>query len=188
MASESTRAIYVLTGGPCAGKTTLLEALLGRGFPVLHEAAAEVILEGALRPGEDAARFQEEVLRRQLSKERAAPPGVVFADRGVGDHFGYLDHYRAVRGLDLEGSLFKEALERAWAEALPRYRAVFVLEQSPLFVATAVRRETGAEAAAIHRAIVAAYRSRHPRVIEVPFVPVEDRVEAVLRAVEAGAR
>lgn len=38
----------VLTGGPCCGKTTLIEELNKRGYPVLHETAREVLNEGKL--------------------------------------------------------------------------------------------------------------------------------------------
>ncbi len=178
--------IFVLTGGPCAGKSTLLAELARRGFPVIQEAARGVILEGRLTPSRDPLEFQREVLRRQLAWERCAPPGTVFADRGVGDHFGYLEHYRIHRGLDLSAP-FSGELASAWEEARPRYGAVFLLERSPRFTPASYRREAEAEAEAIHRAIVEAYRARHPRVVDVAWGPIEERAEKVMAFAEAAA-
>src|SRR5882672_8774530 len=142
--------IHILTGGPCAGKTTLLEELARRGFPVIPEAARMVIQDGRLTPAADPLEFQREVLRRQLAFERAAPSGVVFADRGVGDHFGYIEYYRAVRGIDILAT-FAGELAIAWDEARPRYGAIFLLDQGLTYTPTAYRRESEAEAAAVHQ-------------------------------------
>ena len=177
--------IFVLTGGPCAGKSTLIDELARRGRSVIREAAREVIVEGRLHPGRGALEFQCEVLRRQLLAETTRPPGVVFADRGIGDHFGYLDHYRRTRGSDLSGTNFFRDLEGAWEEARARYRAVFVLEQSPRFLRESHRLEEADEARAIHEALEAAYRARHPRVIPLPWTPLEERTDALLRLAEA---
>ena len=177
--------IFVLTGGPCAGKTTLIEELARRGWPVIPEAAREVILEEKLNPGRDILEFQREVLRRQVRAEAARGSGPVFSDRGIGDHFGYLAHHLAARGFEVPAE-FAEELERAWAEALVRYRAVFVLEQAPRFSRVSYRREDAAEARAIHAALEAAYRSRHPLVISVPWGPLGERADRVLALIPGG--
>jgi predicted ATPase len=175
--------ILVVTGGPCAGKTTLITRLGDLGHPVIPEAAAEVILEGR-HPSREPVAFQREVLRRQLQKEAAAGEGLIFADRAVGDHFGYLEYYRTHCGLDLAGNEFLRELDLAWESSRGNYRAVFLLEQNPEFVPSNYRRENSLEARRIHQALRAAYATRHPRVIEVGWAPVEDRVRAVLGAVE----
>jgi predicted ATPase len=175
--------IFVLSGGPCAGKTTLIDEIRRRGWPVIPEAAREVILEGKLHPGLDILEFQEEVLRRQVAAEAARPPGPVFSDRGIGDHFGYVAHYGRARGVDVAGTRFAAQLEAAWEEARRRYRAVFILEQSPLFSRESYRRESAGEARAIHAALEAAYRARHTDVRGVPWEPLGERAERILRAV-----
>ena len=71
--------ILVVTGGPCAGKTTLITRLGELGHPILPEAAAEVIIEGIHHPSRDPVAFQREVLRRQLGREATAPEGTVFS-------------------------------------------------------------------------------------------------------------
>jgi len=184
---------FILTGGPCAGKTTLLAELRRRGHPVIPEAARAVILEGQFHPSRDPLEFQRAVLRRQVSLEEASlrETGVeesVFVDRAIGDHFGYLEHYRNHCGLDLLQSDFQRELLEAWEKALGRYAAVFLLEQNPDYVSAVYRRESAAQALAIHQALASAYRSRHPRVLNIPWCSLEKRVEEILAAVGKSRR
>ena len=43
--SRQEKQIYVITGGPCTGKTTILNDLHEKGYRVLHEIARKVIEE-----------------------------------------------------------------------------------------------------------------------------------------------
>ncbi len=172
-------AIFVLTGGPCSGKSTAIAGLERRGHAVIHEAAREVILEGKLHPARDPLEFQREVLRRQIRSELSVRGGPVFADRGIGDHFGYLEYYRKSRGIEIAADFLPE-LEAAWKDAAGRYAAVLLLGQNPVFSAEVYRRETAEEAKAIHDALAASYRSRHPRVIDIPWMPPGERADLIL--------
>lgn len=99
----------VLTGGPCAGKTTTIsrieEYLTEKGYHVLvlNECATEII-KGGIRPfGEGAVSvydFQNEILNLQLYKEKRykeivskmpeETKCILLADRGVIDNKAYL--------------------------------------------------------------------------------------------------
>lgn len=99
----------VLTGGPCAGKTTTIsrieEHLINKGYHVLvlNECATEII-KGGIRPfGSGAVSvydFQNEILNLQLYKEKRYKEIVskmpedtkciLLADRGVIDNKAYL--------------------------------------------------------------------------------------------------
>ncbi len=103
------KASIVFTGGPCAGKTTTIEAvkedLENKGYYVLHlnECATELI-NGGIRPfGENALSvfdFQNEVLNLQLYKEKRYfdivkkfpddKECIILIDRGILDNKGYL--------------------------------------------------------------------------------------------------
>lgn len=99
----------VLTGGPCAGKTTALTALeerlteLGFHVMIVSESATELI-KGGVRPfGEsaiDMVDFQRLIVDYQLSKERAyekaaafntSDKNVIIFDRGVIDNKAYIN-------------------------------------------------------------------------------------------------
>lgn len=97
----------VLTGGPCAGKTTALaelkECLEERGFSVfiLEESATELISKGIRPFGDDAIPlydFQKIIMSYQLRKEflirlraRFYKNSIIIYDRGVIDNKSYLD-------------------------------------------------------------------------------------------------
>ena len=102
----------VLTGGPCAGKSTALSKLenylLEKGYAVLvvAESATELI-KGGIRPFGDQALygidFQGIILDYQLAKEKSYDQAahlleasgrdvVILYDRGVLDNKAYLDY------------------------------------------------------------------------------------------------
>lgn len=103
------KASIVLTGGPCAGKTTTIakvkEDLENRGFHVLllNECATELI-NGGIRPfgdnGVPVFDFQNEVMNLQLYKEKRYldiieklpeyTKCVMLLDRGIMDSKAYL--------------------------------------------------------------------------------------------------
>jgi predicted ATPase len=71
---------YVLTGAPGAGKTVLLHALAARGWPVVEEAATDVIAalqaDGVDRPwtGDD---FCDRIVALQQQRQRAVPADTI---------------------------------------------------------------------------------------------------------------
>ena len=68
---------YIITGAPGAGKTTILTALRDRGYPVVGEAATDVIAR-AERLGRDhpsiGSGFLEAIVRLQRRRERLPVP------------------------------------------------------------------------------------------------------------------
>lgn len=91
----------VITGGPCAGKTTLLgllaAAFVGRGREVVlvNECATELLAQG-ITPDScgSVLAFQRHVFDLQLDKEDRlagiSGDAVVLLDRGLMDNAGYL--------------------------------------------------------------------------------------------------
>ena len=66
---------YTIVGGPCTGKTTLINALKEKGFNIITETAREVIAEGQEKnldalPWINRVEFQKKVLKKQLEKEK----------------------------------------------------------------------------------------------------------------------
>ena len=91
----------VITGGPCAGKTTLMgllaAAFVGRGLEVvlINECATELLAQG-ITPDScgSVLGFQRRVFDLQLEKEGRlagmSRDAVVLLDRGLMDNAGYL--------------------------------------------------------------------------------------------------
>ena len=87
---------FVLTGGPGAGKTTLIEALRDAGFATTTEAGRAIIRDQLAigrpaLPSNDPALFAELMLSWDMRSYRSAlgEQGAVFFDRGVTDLVGY---------------------------------------------------------------------------------------------------
>ena len=173
-----TAEFIVITGGPCSGKTTIIQALAEAGHTTVPEAATELIEDPALENlRADPLEFQLQVLRRQLENEkredeRAESQSIIFLDRGIGDGFGYLSYH----GLEP----FEELLD-AWPAARERSRCVLFFDSRPDYQAASHRSETPEEARRIHEILLADYRSRHDRVLLIPWLPVEKRLALVAR-------
>lgn len=128
----------VLTGGPCAGKTTALENikkyLKERNIPCITvpETATELIKNGILPKKENILKFQSLVMKRQIEKEKDAIEylfdnyrnnklGVIIYDRGLFDNMAYLDSKEQFQKL-----LHKHHLTEI--EALDKYDMVLDLQ------------------------------------------------------------
>ena len=89
--------LFVITGGPGSGKSTLIEALAGQGICTMPEAGRAIIQDqvaigGEALPWSDRRAFAELMLCWEMRSYRAALrlSGPVIFDRGVPDVLGYL--------------------------------------------------------------------------------------------------
>src|SRR5262245_61879135 len=88
--------LFVLTGGPGAGKTTVLLELEERSYRVVAEVARRIIQEqardgGRALPWDDRKLYTELMLRRSIEsyKENSAAIRPIFFDRGIPDTLCY---------------------------------------------------------------------------------------------------
>jgi predicted ATPase len=89
--------LFIITGGPGSGKTSLIQGLEKQGFPVFQEASRLVISEqqkqpNGVLPWTDLEGFQHLVFEQQKRDYQAAKilGQVVFLDRGLPDGLGYM--------------------------------------------------------------------------------------------------
>jgi predicted ATPase len=87
---------YIITGGPGAGKTTVLAELQSRGFHCVPEIAREIIQEqmrdgGSALPWKDRALFTQRMLQRSIESYHAnlSATEPTFFDRGIPDSLAY---------------------------------------------------------------------------------------------------
>jgi predicted ATPase len=173
----------VITGGPGAGKTTLIAELARLGCRTVPESARAIIAErraAGESPRPDPRAFALEIMRRDIEKcERAANSAEpVFFDRALPEGVAMAREARAVSA---------EQADRLLAQ-YTFHRTVFVLPPCEgIYSQDAERDQTFAEAVAVHDKIAYLYRSLGYEQCTVPAASVGQRVQFVLDALAASA-
>ncbi|MBT8494355.1 MAG: ATP-binding protein [Deltaproteobacteria bacterium] len=179
----------VITGGPCSGKTTLVQELAARGFATVPEAAMIVIDELNQELGVEEQKvwrrshlseFQTRVLRKQLELEASVEADrgqPVFMDRGCLDGLAYCTHFRVE----------PPAALLAVAEG-KRYDQVFVLDTLDDFVFRSDEGRTSNQetSVALGAALEQTYQGHGYSPIRVAAHPVAARVDLVLSTIGTG--
>ncbi|WP_299393807.1 AAA family ATPase [Pelagibius sp.] len=171
------------TGGPGAGKTSVIEALGAAGHRCSAEAGRAIIrqqvaIDGAALPWRDRALYAEVMLSWELRafEAQAEASGPVFFDRGLPDIVGYL----RLEGLPVSAHVLKAAQDRRYA------RKVFLFPPWPeIFSGDAERKQTAEVAAATCRVMAEIYSELGYELIEVPRVSVAERARFILAACRA---
>jgi predicted ATPase len=175
----SSRPIRVaVTGGPGAGKTSLLEALARRGYAVVPEVARRIIADRTARgltrrppPIEFATAIVEGDIDQYESAGTAA--GLVFFDRSLLDSLGMLTELN-----QLPDGKMRRLLER-----YPYHPTAFILPPWPEIYHTDSERDQSFEqAVAVYHSVRAWYVRCGYAVIDVPRETVDRRCEFVLRS------
>jgi len=170
--------IYVITGGPGFGKTRLIEELKQSGYHCSGEFARDLILSqqelgGEILPWKNSQLFQQEILQKRIAFFDAVPDGsIAFADRGIPDQLAFAKY---------RGFVTPEVLSACVQEY--RYAPqVFVTPPWPeIFVNDIIRTETFEEALLIHEIIVKTYISLNYQIIDLPLLPVKQRINYLLQ-------
>ena len=169
--------IYVITGGPGFGKTRLIEELRRSGYLCSDEFARELIEDQILSGGEslpsgNARLFQQEVLKRRVEFFESVPgDSVAFADRGIVDQLAFARH----KGFGSPENLLRNAAKYRYAQTVfvtPPWKEIFINDR--------IRTETFDEAANIHQRIIETYEDLNYKIIELPLLPTNKRVEFIL--------
>ncbi len=170
---------YVITGAPSSGKTTLINQLAAAGYVIAPEVAREYI-EKLLANNytlEDLHHYnrqlQRGILANVLKRERRLQRNqLIFFDRGATDSLGYFHYYH------LNTSQITHACQHI------QYKKIFYCHQLPIVYDT-VRVEDQISAKKIGELIYEAYASHGYQLIELPAIPVEQRVKIIIEHIEA---
>ncbi|MFV0580984.1 MAG: AAA family ATPase [Parabacteroides gordonii] len=173
--------LYVITGGPGTGKTSLIEELERSGFKAVEEVAREIIKEqmqqgGEALPWKDTALYTELMLERSIDSylANAGNDGILFFDRGIPDTLAYA----ALIGLP-----DKENIEQAVAKY--RYsKQVFILPPwEDIYCTDKERKQLFNEAIDTYYVMKEVYEKAGYTLIEIPKIPVTERRDFVIDSI-----
>jgi predicted ATPase len=174
---------YVLTGAPGAGKTAILRLLEANGYPVVEEAATDVIaLSHALGNAEpwQYPEFIDKVLvlqRQRQESVRETGGTTVFFDRSPACTLA-LSRYLGFTA----SRLLSTEVSRVIAEGTYEHLAFFVRNQG-FIEPTPARRISLQDSLAFERLHEQVYRELGFQLIEVPAGPLADRVALIRQTV-----
>tara|TARA_R110002072_G_scaffold20841_11_gene75272 strand:+ start:389 stop:913 length:525 start_codon:yes stop_codon:yes gene_type:complete len=164
----------VLTGGPGAGKTTVLDILQTKGFAVGVDAARSIIQErkaAGLSPRPEPLLFAEQILDRETALFDSASQSPMFFERGVPEAVASL--YGA-KGID------EPLMEHMMARY--RYDKVFLFPAwEAIYQTDAERDHTYDHAVRVCESIRKWYLRFDYEVIEVPLETPQARSEFILQ-------
>jgi predicted ATPase len=161
---------HVITGGPCSGKTTLIDQLADRGFRTIPETARLYIEKEMARARtideirEDADALERGLIEMQLRFERALrATDVAFLDWGLPDGLTYC----RVAGLN-PSEFLPECFHH-------RYASIFVLDRLPI-QQDCLRIEEDATAGLLDEWLARDYGALGYDVVRVPVASPKDRL------------
>ncbi|ARC38458.1 ATPase [Paracoccus yeei] len=169
--------MFIVTGGPGSGKTSLIGALARQGFRSMPEAGRAIIRDqvrigGSSLPWSDRSMFAELMLGWELRSwhEARALDGPVLMDRGIPDVIGYL----TLCGLPVPAHV------EAAASLYPYNKRVFIAPfWDAIFTQDSERRQDRQEAEATGRVMAQTYARLGYQMIELPRTSLEDRADFV---------
>ncbi len=166
--------MYVITGGPGTGKSTVIAELAKLGYQTVPEAARLVMEEEQnklqpILPWTNLYEFQRRTIAKQLNLEAQLKSGIAFLDRGRRDCVGYCRKGRIDVPPEVTAALSTE-----------NYQYIFLMEPLCQYVTDQHRRETQEKALDLHHFIAAAYRDGGYLPITVPALSPSERVNYIL--------
>lgn len=170
---------FIITGGPGAGKTTLVEELTKRGLFCVEEASRKIIRRevasgGDALPWKNIALYTEKLLTQSVESYNEAinvGQNTVIFDRGILDYINYA--YRA-----------KTRICDEWqskASSLVYNKKIFVTPPwKEIYCNDSERKQTFEDSLWIYSALIKMYSESGYELIELPKASVEKRADFLI--------
>ena len=169
--------LFFISGGPCTGKTSVINELKEKGYNTFPEAAREISANDSRFAGKsikeiDMRIFQNEIfnLQKRWMESLTGRKEIYFFDRGFGDTLAY----RRLHGFDVPEDFFDCAGKF-------QKSIVFILEPLEFYKTDGLRTETKKEQKEIHEKIISAYEELKHQIIFVPLMNTHDRTEFIIQ-------
>ena len=169
--------VYVITGGPGFGKTSVIDLLQKKGFQVCSEGARDLLVPDEKSEDRKAispipADFEQQVAARRIGfLQSVHQDTIAFSDRGLPDQIAYSWYKSKIPSKFIEEAVLSN-----------KYAPVVFLTPpwEKIYLTDDVRKENFAEASSIHMHIVMAYRKYGYKLIDIPQLDPQKRVGFIL--------
>lgn len=169
--------VYVITGGPGFGKTTILNLLAEKGFPVCPENARSLMTQ--VRDKEESGKlgswpsdFEKIIADRRVDFLTSISEEVIaFSDRGLPDQVAYSRYKKKVPSPFISGVVTANRYAPI-VFVTPPWKEIYTKDK--------IRREEFTDALEIHRQIVNAYLKYGYKIVNLPLTIPEERVKFIL--------
>ena len=172
------RAIF--TGGPGAGKSTVLNLLSERGYDVAPDHARQIIRErkaAGLSPRPDPAQFAQEILQRDIIAYESCR-NLTFFERSIVDATAMLLAAKAIERSDA----------RQLIEEYPYYSRVFIFPPwEAIYETDSERDQTFTQSEVVFEATSDWYIECGYELVEVPRVAPQQRADLILEVLRGDA-
>ncbi|NML19552.1 AAA family ATPase [Pseudoflavitalea sp. G-6-1-2] len=175
MSSSITKSNFiVITGGPGMGKTSLIRHLIQLGYSCVEESGRSIIQQQVAEgkdalPWKNRMAFAQLMFNRSLEDffQRITQSAPVFFDRGIPDIIGYLE----LCELPVPADIMETALRNRY------HKDVFVTPPwQQIYVQDEERKQDAEEAIRTYEKMMEVYSRLGYKLIEIPKLPVSDRV------------
>ncbi|EHU9471135.1 ATP-binding protein [Vibrio vulnificus] len=167
----------VFTGGPGAGKTSVIEYLNNLGYPSAPEVGRKVIQaqmqsQGSALPWLDKVAFRDQMVAEEIKNyDDFGHEVTTFYDRSIIDCYGY----SKLENLPITTLLSTKCCELSYE------RKVFIFPPwESIYKNDRERKQDFNEAVATYREMVSAYTQFGYDLLEVPMLSVRERAEFIL--------
>lgn len=183
MNSIHSPSFYLFTGGPGAGKTTVLDELKQQGHLVIAEAARDIIKNQQATGGNathtgNRIEYCDLMLKKSITDYTKMIPvteRIIFFDRGIPDLYSYAERFC--------GGVTSEIIE-----AVNHYRynhKAFLFPPWPeIYCHDTERKQDFKEAIETYHAVKEGYLNCGYEVIEIPKVSITERAEYILKIID----
>lgn len=175
---KSANSRFIFTGGPGAGKTTVLDALKARGFYCVPDVARAIIksrLDSRLSSRPEPLLFANSIFNIDVANYRAAPSSeVCFFDRGAIDTLCMLHQCKALSDEEIDLNLRRYPYNSV-AYLFPPWEEIYQTDDE--------RDQTFTESVCVSETVKSWYCRCGYQVQEVPFGNINERVTFIERSV-----
>lgn len=164
----------VITGGPCSGKTSVIEGLKNKGYQCFDEVSREIIQSMNIKTAFKNVNFEEAVFNKRKNDFLNAKSGVNFYDRSILDNIAYLKNNKH----EIPEHFINDCESHRY-----HYKVFITTPWKNIYHQDNERLENFDDAIKIYEALKMVYKKAQYKLVELPHMSVEERVNFIINEI-----